>query len=283
MTVEPKIPQITVVEAELRLPLGTAQLARFNIPRLDYSFAADADRIDLCLTPRPCNTRARYPERWSPHRFEKLGALYVMPKGEPIQIRTDGGAQRSILCDLDAAEVQELLHGKLDWSSHLEAGLDIPSKTVSDLLRRLARELHTPGFATEAIAELILAQTVLELARCNHELGSRARASGLAAWRMRRIDERLAEVREPPTLSELAGHCRLSVRQLTRAFRAARGCSIADYLNRSRIETAKRLLARDEPIKSVALSMGFASASHFSRAFRRATGMTPSAFRTQSF
>jgi AraC family transcriptional regulator len=270
---------VTEVEAELRLPLGTAQLARLHVPCSDHSFAVEFDRIDLCLTPRPRNTRARFLDRWGPHRFEKLGSVFVMPRGEPVQVRTDGGTQRSIVCHLASAQVQDLLQERLDWSDHLEAGLDVANQTVPLLLRRLARELHAPGFASEAMAELILGQIVLELARYNQALRGGSEAAALAGWRLRRIDERLAEVGEAPTLAELAGLCHLSVRQLTRAFRAARGCSIGDYLNRSRIETAKQLLARDEPVKSVALSMGFASASHFSQAFRRATGMTPSAFR----
>ena len=29
--------------------------------------------LDLCLTPRPANTRARYRDRWGPHRFERVG------------------------------------------------------------------------------------------------------------------------------------------------------------------------------------------------------------------
>jgi len=101
----------------------------------------------------------------------------------------------------------------------------------------------------------------------------------LAPWRLRIIDDRLAACRAAPTLTELAGLCRLSVRQLTRGFRASRGCSIGEYVARSQLDHAKQLLATEESIKSIAYSMGFTSPSNFSTAFRRATGQTPRQFR----
>ena len=80
-------------------------------------------------------------------------------------------------------------------------------------------------------------------------------------------------------MAELAALCSLSVRQLTRGFRASRGCSINDYVSRGRIENAKRLLASDESIKAIAFALGFASPSSFAYAFRQATGVTPRYFR----
>ena len=89
----------------------------------------------------------------------------------------------------------------------------------------------------------------------------------------------LDKSKKAPTLTELAQICNMSVRQLTRGFRASRGCSIGDYITQSRIYTAKRLLASDESIKAIARSMGFASPSSFSYAFRRGAGVTPRQFR----
>jgi AraC family transcriptional regulator len=47
-----------------------------------------------------------------------------------------------------------------------------------------------------------------------------------------------------------------------------------------RIEEAKRRLAQsDDGLTTIALAAGFSHSQHFSTTFRRATGMTPSAFR----
>jgi AraC family transcriptional regulator len=129
------------------------------------------------------------------------------------------------------------------------------------------------------LVELIAAQIAIELGRYCSAVTEAPANGGLAPWRLRLIDERLVEEREIPTLADLAALCKLSVRQLTRGFRASRGCSIGDYVARRRIDTAQRLLTTEESIKAVAYAMGFASPSSFCYAFRQATGETPRQFR----
>jgi AraC family transcriptional regulator len=106
-----------------------------------------------------------------------------------------------------------------------------------------------------------------------------AAAGGLAGWRLRLIEERLQSSADAPTLAELAALCGLSVRQLTRGFRASRGCSIGDHIASSRVDHARRLLAGDHSVKAIAYTLGFASPSSFCFAFRRATGHTPREYR----
>jgi AraC family transcriptional regulator len=121
-------------------------------------------------------------------------------------------------------------------------------------------------------------QISIELGRYCMTVRERPTQGALAPWRIRLIEERLTsadEASKPPTLSELAQACNMSVRQLTRAFRASRGCSIGDYIAQCRIDHAKRMLASDQSIKAVAYALGFSSPSSFSYAFRSATGQTP--------
>ncbi len=48
------------------------------------------------------------------------------------------------------------------------------------------------------------------------------------------------------------------------------------------MEHASRALARsDMPLVEVALSAGFGNQSHLTRVFKRATGLTPAAYRRQ--
>ena len=122
-------------------------------------------------------------------------------------------------------------------------------------------------------------QLAIELSRYCRAIADGPMTGGLALWRLRLIDERLREVREAPTLAELAALCRLSVRQLTRAFRASRGCSIGDCVAQSQVDHARLLLATDESVKTIAYSLGFSSPSAFAHAFRRATGESPHEFR----
>jgi AraC family transcriptional regulator len=277
-------PGIKTVDAELSVPIATAQLARFDVPSpADHIFFDEEGYwLDLCVTPRPANTRARFRDRWGPHRFERVGPVLLLPRAEALQFRSEGGRQSSILCLLKPEPIAEWLEQDIKWTDRrLQASLDISNENIRSLLRRLGQELRYPGFARELMAELISGQIAVELARYCAAIDESPGAGGLASWRLRVIDERLAEVREAPTLAELARICNMSVRQLTRGFRASRGCSIGDYINQSRIDTAKRLLAGEDSVKAIARAMGFASASSFSYAFRRGAGVTPRQFRTR--
>jgi|SRR5262245_9248464 len=274
--------ELMTIDAEQHATAYTAQLVRFHLPEpVDYLLCEqDAYRFDLCLTPRPPDARACYRDRWGPHRFERIGNVFVLPPGEPLQTRSDCIRQASILFWLYPDQVRTWFEGDLHWHERrLEASLDIPNANIRSLLLRLAAELRHPGFASQALVELIAGQMAIELGRYCTSIAEVPVTGGLAPWRLRLIDERLQAVREAPTLAELAGLCRLSVRQLTRGFRVSRGCSIGDHVARSQVEHAKRLLATDQTVKVIAYSLGFSSPSAFAFAFRRATGETPREFR----
>lgn len=273
---------VVTIEAELRVPAATAQLVCFDFPEpADNVFRGEHYQLDLCLTPRPRNARACYPDRWSPERFERIGRAFIVPPGEAMRARSDDcGRQNSIICQLRPHAMQPWFEDDLQWNARrLEAGLDIRQDSIRSLMLRLADEARNPGFASELLVELIAGQLAIELTRFCTAVDDDNRGTGLAAWRLRRIDERLGEEGRLPTLSELASLCGLSVRQLTRGFRASRGCSVGEYVSNARMELAKRSLAGDAGIKAIAYALGFASPSSFCCAFRRATGETPRQFR----
>lgn len=274
------------VDAELRVPAATVRLVRFDLQRpADHVLRnEDAYWLDLSLTPRPHNTRACFRDRWSPHRYERVGKLFLLPPREAMQARSDAASsQTSLLCHLRPEAVRAWCGREIEWTDRrLQASLDIRDACVRSLLLRLAQEARHPGFASEVLTEMILGQLAIELARYCDRVVEVPASGGLAAWRLRLIDERLREVREAPTLTELAELCRVSVRQLTRGFRASRGCSIGDHVASTRIEHAKVLLMSEESVKAVAYSLGFSSPSSFCFAFRRSTGVTPLEFRRRS-
>ena len=274
------------VEAELRGPVATTQLVHFHLPEPANNILREEEvyRIDLSLTPRPRNARACYTDRWGPNRFERLGKVFLLAPGEALLARSDDTIEQySLICQLQPESMRAWFDGALEWTDQrLLAGLDIRDANISGLLLRLAREARHPGFASDMLVELISAQIAIELARYCTTVDDGHITGGLAPWRLRRIDERLREVREAPTLGELAELCQLSVRQLTRGFRASRGCSIGDHVANSRVEHAKRLLATEQSVKAIAYSLGFSTPSSFCYAFRRATGVTPREYRQRA-
>jgi AraC family transcriptional regulator len=274
---------VMTVDAELSVPAATIQVARFDLDQPGENFVCrDFYWLDLAVTPRPANVRACFQEHWSPHRFEPLGRVFMAPPDEKMHVRGDGGRQVSILCLLQKDMFQRWLGQELEWTDRrLEATLSVPSEEVQHLLLRLGQEARHPGFASHACSEAMIVQLAIELNRYYLALDKDSSAGGLAAWRLRMIEERLREVRSPPTLTELATLCGLSIRQITRGFRASRECSIGDYIAYTRIDNAKKLLGTGESVKSIAFSMGFGSPSGFCYAFRRATGHTPRQYRMQ--
>lgn len=276
---------VMTIEAELRVPLATAQLVRFHFAEpADNLFCEDRYQLDLCLTPRPRNARACYPERWGRERFERIGHVFLVPPGEAMLARSDDcGQQSSIICQLHPDSMRAWLGRDLEWDARrLMAGLDIREANIRSLLLRLAEEARAPGFASDVLVELIAKQLGIELTRYWSAAHDDSPLRGLAPWRLRLIDERLREESKAPTLAELAALCGLSVRQLTRGFRASRGCSIGEHVENCRVEHARRLLAADQSVKAIAYSLGFASPSGFCFAFRRVTGETPREYRERA-
>jgi AraC-like DNA-binding protein len=88
--------------------------------------------------------------------------------------------------------------------------------------------------------------------------------------------EHLATVRE----AEVCRAVGVSARTLRRRFPAATGMTWSRYVVQSRLLRAMALLAEPGPtVLDVATAVGFESVSAFTRAFRRATGETPTAYR----
>ncbi|MGH8516685.1 MAG: helix-turn-helix domain-containing protein, partial [Panacagrimonas sp.] len=84
-------------------------------------------------------------------------------------------------------------------------------------------------------------------------------------------------------LSAAARQAGLSAFHFLRSFRRVTGVTPHQYLLRSRLRRAARLLAAgDLPVTEVALETGFGDLSNFVRTFGRAAGVAPGAFRSHA-
>jgi AraC-like DNA-binding protein len=103
-------------------------------------------------------------------------------------------------------------------------------------------------------------------------------------WETKRILQAIDYIRRlyrnrisPEALSLEVG---LSVARLQSGFRTATGRTVASYLEMTRIEASKTLLAHsDTPIRDIAREVGFRTQSHFSSVFKKLTGLTPLQYR----
>ena len=78
--------------------------------------------------------------------------------------------------------------------------------------------------------------------------------------------------------SELAALASVSERTLTRRSREELGMSLHEWRQRLRTVRAISLLEKGQTVESVALDLGYSSASAFIAMFRRQTGSTPGQF-----
>jgi transcriptional regulator GlxA family with amidase domain len=82
------------------------------------------------------------------------------------------------------------------------------------------------------------------------------------------------------TVERLAAHAHMSPRHFARVFRAEVGATPAVYVERTRVEAARRLLETTAlSLDEIALATGFGTVDTFRRAFARRVGAGPGAYR----
>jgi AraC family transcriptional regulator len=117
------------------------------------------------------------------------------------------------------------------------------------------------------------------------EIGSRAHIQSRAAALSGTIWDVLSRymrdhLQEPITVETLAGIAQIPPERFGGAFRDVTGMSVRQWQMDLRVRSAQRLLADnpDESLAEVAILCGFADQSHFSRAFLKVVGLTPTAW-----
>jgi AraC-like DNA-binding protein len=162
-----------------------------------------------------------------------------------------------------------------------------PGDAGSYLLQRLVVRYLSEGgppdplFVEEAAVRLL-----------SRVVAGAARAWDLASEAASPVQGDLAEAaktvlarsfREPVALDEVARRTGSSVFHLCRTFRRHTGSTLHGYRNQLRLRTAlERTAAPASDFTEIALDLGYSSHSHFTAAFRKAFGISPSAFRRKA-
>jgi AraC family transcriptional regulator len=216
-------------------------------------------------------------------RGSPVGPILFAPAGYHYAGQGGPGRQKSLAIVIEPArlvgddEIDEAIATGLPHCTSLEG------ESLRGLLGRIEREIVSPGFASALLLDGLCLSLLVETARALRTAEARShRRGGLSARNLRLIEERVRLGEAVPTLAELAGICKLSSRQLVRAFQAETGRTVGDYVQRVRLERAQQLLASTPlAISEIARRIGFASPAAFSTAFRRLCGQTPRTYRMQ--
>ncbi len=169
-----------------------------------------------------------------------------------------------------------------DWR---QAGLLDPenpvwqAKPVDYWRQRIAGVLTGGRGGAAALVEVTRLLALLAEMRAEH-------AGGLSADRREPWLEaavgRLEAMATPPDWEKFSREFGLTYEQFRKKFSAAMGVPPAHYRLARRIDrAAARLRADDSPLKAIAAELGFCDEFHFSKLFKRRTGLSPSAYRAQ--
>jgi AraC family transcriptional regulator len=145
----------------------------------------------------------------------------------------------------------------------------------------LAAKLYGEFVRMDAASALAVEGLTLELIAEASRTRAEWREHSPPRW-LEQAEELLrAHFSEPLTIEAVAQAVDVHPVRLARAFRRTYRHTIGEHVRRLRVEFACRAIAgSDTPLTEIALSAGFYDQSHFTRTFKSATGVTPSAYRT---
>lgn len=225
--------------------------------------------------------------RWHPvdqvhsiqHRVEP-GQIHLTPPERIVQVSWSR-RQSVFIVALDVGFItSSACGGTTDILDSMPAQLDIKDTKVGYIVDILKDGLERPTHAAfMTMACVLLVGRLLEI------FGSRpmppAVNGGLGVSRQRRVLSYIdAHLQDDLTLERLAAEVDLSPDHFGRAFRASLGVSPLRYIAQRRLQRAKALLLDPAmSITDIAMALGFATPSHFTSNFHKATGTTPSQWR----
>ena len=205
-------------------------------------------------------------------RVSQVGMVLTEPAGESHANHFGGGGARVLVMQPDPARIDALA----DSGRFLERVNHFPAASALGLARRLSVELQYPDSVTPLAVEGLGLELLAAAARSSNG----HRRSPPPLWLRRVVDLVHTDVLHRFTVAELAAVAAVHPAHLAREFRRRHRMSIATYLRRLRLDWAtEQLVDSDRSAADIAAAAGFADQSHFTRAFRRHTGLPPHGFR----
>lgn len=152
--------------------------------------------------------------------------------------------------------------------------------TANGEFTRLATSVYKEFRFADKASALSVEGLVLEMLASLHRRSDNVSEAYPPSWLRAARDLLHDRFSETITLTEIAEEVGVHPARLARSFRRRYHCSLGEHQRRLRVEHASRqLVATKCPLQEIALAAGFADQAHFSRVFRKLTGLTPAKFR----
>ncbi|HYW33479.1 MAG TPA: AraC family transcriptional regulator, partial [Gemmatimonas sp.] len=160
------------------------------------------------------------------------------------------------------------------------AGLDPLALTVAMLADEARRDDIGRDSVVQALLDVLFTYLLRELLARGRDGGTGWRHAMSDTHVRRAVASMHAEPERPWTLESLAAAAGLSRSVLAERFRETMGETPLAYLRVVRLQRAMRLLLEDDStLEKVANAVGYQDAFGFSKAFKRAVGMSPGEYR----
>jgi AraC family transcriptional regulator len=233
-----------------------------------------------CALPRHAHERAHFCFVLAGNYTEQLGgrceernpsALIFYPPDMPHaeNHHTQG---RHFLIELEHG----MEAGLRDYGLPMTHPASLSDVSSASLVTRLYREFRDMDELSTLALEGVALELVVEALR-RHKRSSKRQPP---KWLDDARQILQANFARPPGLDTLARAVGVHPVHLVRVFRKFQRCTTSEYIRQLRVEYARqRMLTSDDSLVEIALSSGFADHTHFSRSFKRVTGVTPSKFR----
>ncbi len=164
--------------------------------------------------------------------------------------------------------------------SNAKAQFVAPRLFADGSVPRIAQKIHAEFVRRDSLRNLSLECLLIELDLASAR-GSTSSGGNCKGW-LKSVRDRLeCEFRQPPSLTTLAAEQGVHPAYLCQQFREAFGMSAGEYVRSVRYAWARRCIMKtDLALSEVALSAGYSDQAHFSRDFKRRTGISPHRFRS---
>lgn len=212
---------------------------------------------------------------------ERRARYYLPVVGKAVTLNVALGVDRlaDVLGDEMPGPVAPLLQTGANRS-------DVLPYRVTAALRKLARgffevqvpdalkRLYLEGCALQFVALVLAELPAGEPAGATRPLTQREASMVAAAH-----DRLVADLRDPPTVAEIAAELGLSASRLNEGLKAVHGATAFDIVRNARLEHARIVLETTElPLKVLAYRVGYSDVSNFIHAFKARFGSPPRRF-----